>query len=36
MKETEPGILNLNTKEAYLAWVAQNENLGANKIASGD
>lgn len=36
MKEAEPGILNLNTKEAYLAWVAQNENLRANKIVSGD
>ncbi len=36
MKENEAGILNLNTKEAYLAWVAQNENHRKNKILAGD
>ena len=36
MKENEAGILNLNTKEAYLAWVEQNENHRADNIISGD
>lgn len=36
MKEAEPGILNLNTKEAYLAWVEQHENLRANQLVAGD
>ncbi len=36
MKETEPGILNLNTKEAYLAWVEKNENHRKNKFITGD
>lgn len=36
MKEAEPGILNLNTKEAYLAWVEQHENHRRNQIAAGD
>lgn len=36
MKEKEAGILNLNTREAYLAWVAQNENYWSNKIIAGD
>jgi len=36
MKEAEPGILNLNTKEAYLAWVAQHENHRTSKIVAGD
>jgi len=36
MKEAEPGILNLNTKEAYLAWVEQHENHRTNQIVAGD
>lgn len=36
MKEAEPGILNLNTKEAYLAWVEQHENHRRNQIVAGD
>jgi molybdenum cofactor guanylyltransferase len=36
MKEAEPGVLNLNTKEAYLAWMEQNENHRTNKIVAGD
>lgn len=36
MKENEAGILNLNTKEAYLAWVEQNENRRQCKVAAGD
>jgi len=36
MKEAETGILNLNTKEAYLAWVEQHENHRTNKFVAGD
>lgn len=36
MKEAEPGILNLNTREAYLAWVEQNENHRTHKFVAGD
>jgi molybdenum cofactor guanylyltransferase len=36
MKENEVGILNLNTREAYLAWMEENENLRENKIVAGD
>ena len=36
MKENEAGILNLNTREAYLAWVEQNENHRRNKNVAGD
>jgi len=36
MKEAEPGILNLNTKEAYLAWMEKNENHRTNKFVAGD
>jgi molybdopterin-guanine dinucleotide biosynthesis protein A len=36
MKENEAGILNLNTKEAYLAWMEQNENHRTNKIVASD
>jgi molybdenum cofactor guanylyltransferase len=36
MQEAEPGILNLNTKEAYLAWMEQNENQRTDKFVSGD
>lgn len=36
MKENEAGILNLNTKEAYLAWVELNENHRTTKNIAGD
>jgi len=36
MKEAEPGILNLNTKEAYLAWMEQHENHRTNQFVAGD
>lgn len=36
MSEGDAGILNLNTREAYLAWVKENENRRRNKIVSGD
>jgi molybdenum cofactor guanylyltransferase len=36
MDENEAGILNLNTKEAYLAWVGKNENHRTNKNVAGD
>jgi molybdopterin-guanine dinucleotide biosynthesis protein A len=36
MKEAEPGILNLNTKEAYLAWMEQHEYPRTNQIVAGD
>lgn len=36
MEESEPGILNLNTKEAYLAWVEKYENHRTSKIVAGD
>jgi len=36
MREAEPGILNLNTKEAYLAWMEQHENHRSNQIVAGD
>jgi molybdenum cofactor guanylyltransferase len=36
MKDNEAGILNLNTKEAYMAWVEQNENHRTNKFVAGD
>jgi molybdopterin-guanine dinucleotide biosynthesis protein A len=35
MKEAEPGILNLNTKEAYLAWMEKNENNRRNRPHAG-
>lgn len=36
MKENEAKILNFNTREAYLAWMEQNENHRTNKIVAGD
>jgi molybdenum cofactor guanylyltransferase len=36
MREAEPGILNLNTKEAYLAWMEQHENHRTNQFIAGD
>lgn len=36
MRDAEPGILNLNTKEAYLAWMEQHENHRTNQIVAGD
>lgn len=36
MNNTEIGILNLNTKEAYSAWMEQNENHRTDKIVAGD
>jgi molybdopterin-guanine dinucleotide biosynthesis protein A len=35
MKEAEPGILNLNTKEAYLAWMEQHENNRRDRLDAG-
>jgi molybdopterin-guanine dinucleotide biosynthesis protein A len=36
MKEGDTGVLNLNTKEAYLAWVKKNENRRRSKNIAGD
>lgn len=36
MKDTETGILNINTKEVYLEWVTKNENHRTKHIVSGD
>ena len=36
MKENEAGILNLNTREAYMAWVEQNENRKRNHTVASD
>lgn len=35
MKDAEPGVLNLNTREAYLAWMEQNENHRRNRSFAG-
>jgi len=35
MKEAELGILNLNTREAYLAWMEENENNRRNRSVAG-
>lgn len=35
MSETETGILNLNTREAYLAWLEENENNRRNRSIAG-
>jgi molybdenum cofactor guanylyltransferase len=36
MQEAEPGVLNLNTKEAYLAWMEQHESYRSNQCIAGD
>lgn len=36
VNENEVGVLNLNTREAYLAWVEQNENRKRNQHLAGD
>jgi molybdenum cofactor guanylyltransferase len=35
MKDAEPGILNLNTREAFLAWMEENENNRRNRPIAG-